>query len=319
MNFVLKVMRDPIWSMLSVLVAILTIFVTTSQTTLNRKELTVVFDHQSKLANVLLPSDRFKLFLEGTTYDFERTTVDHYLLTNESSGTVRPIDFKSPLTIQPNAGTKQIILVESCSKQLQACYGDSSSTPTGGAYAPTSWKQVGDSWEADNPLLNEGERACVLVVSILKDVVKTDELIPQTWSARIEGYRLKLYNSPQEYFASKEKRLIDYMWTAVVLQGSGVYWFVLLLAVLLFVNLSIAGTGSWLAVNTKIGVLKCVLLALLCTCTSEILVDIFINRRGHVFNSGLHPVVWPLLAVHSLLVVYLARRAFTIRQTRSAS
>lgn len=308
-------MRDPIWQMLGVFIAVIAIFVTASQTTFSRKALTVVHDRQSKLADQWLPGDRFKLLVQGTTYDIDRTVVDYYMLINESRQAIRPTDFVTPLEIRPNSGIKRILSVESCSKpHAQVCSADGSSTPTGGAYAPTSWKQNGDAWAADNPLLNEGDRACVLVVSELAEAGKTDVVTAPSWSARITDYHLKVYDSPQAYVDSQEKRLIDYVWTVVVLQGPGVYWFLLLLTVTLFVNLSIAGISNWLAVNTKMGVLKCVLIALLCTSTSEILVDIFVNRR-----SNLHAVVWPLLVAHGLFVTYLARRALTRRQALSAN
>ncbi len=222
---------------------------------------------------------------------------------------IQSIDFVSPLEIRSGSGTKQILSMESCSEHYrQITSPDKNSTSTGGIFAPTSWEQGDETWKTDNSfLLNRGDQACVMIVSELADASNSGVYNPPSWSARIKNYQLKPYDSYQTYFENNNQ-LIDHFLVGVSLTWLGVYCFLILFAILLFWNLWIARTSSWLNLNTKTGVLRCIGIALLCISTSEILTDFFVNRRGDIFNPSFLPIphiAWILLIIHFLFVIYL--------------
>ncbi len=310
MNLVLRILRDPIWQVLGVFVGVIALFVATTQTTSNRSELSVVHIRQTRMADYWMSGARIKLLIQGTKREIEKTVVDYYMLVDSSTDPIHPTDFIAPLEISAGAGAKRILAVESCSKPVaQACSSDGSSTVGGGNYVQTNWGQKADRWIAAPLLLNNGDQACVMVVSELIDNPGVGASTSSNWSARITKVQLKAYDSLQAFANRDGKRLIDYVWTSVTLQGSGVYWFVLLLAVSFVATASLAVRGGWLVLTSRTGMFQCVLAILLCASTSEIFVDIFVNRKGDWRDPTLHPIVWPLLTLHTALVVFLARRA----------
>jgi hypothetical protein len=114
-----------------------------------------------------------------------------------------------------------------------------------------------------------------------------------------------VYESFREYEERKTKRFIDYLWVGVLLYGTGVYWFVLLQAVLFVVFVYLGIRAHWISTIPISHVFRILLVAIFSITSAEILVDIFVNRR-----QEFHVVVWPLLIAHVAFCGFLLFRIF---------
>ena len=93
----------------------------------------------------------------------------------------------------------------------------------------------------------------------------------------------------------------------ILLQGAGVYWFLLLLTLILVVTLKLLGFTQYANLTSTKGVLIVTLLTLISASSAEILVHIFIN------NLSIHPISWPLLFIHLVLLFVIVRKAIVQR------
>lgn len=310
MNGLLRVLRDPVWQMIGVVVAVITFLITNAQTDLGPKELVAVHVRQGSLTDQWLPSENVQLLIEGAKYDINNAVADYFLLINESSKPILPEDYVNPIEVSPRSYIKRIVRVESCSQSYaQACSSDGTTTPNGGAYTPTTWAQTGLKWISNKPLINESDRACILVVFEPNDVSKEVGKPSVDLSVRIKGVNFRTFDDYRMYFESR-KRWYHSLYTVVTLSGISVYWFLLLVGTLLFANIRVFQRAKLIDLQRPGGVALLVFVCLLCVSTSEILVDIYVNREGRFSDPGIHPIVWPLLAIHLLFFVYAAWRAF---------
>lgn len=308
MNRILQILRDPIWQVVGVFIAVIAIFLSSSDVTTNKSELSVIPIRQIRMADHWLPNDHFKLLVQGSKKDMENAVLDYYALINESLDPINPTDFVNPIELHPSKHVKRILSVESCSKPFaKACSVDGSSTANGGTFVPIVWTQKHDKWIAEPLLLNKGDQVCVLIASEFADSNLSTIVTPAEWTARISKVQLKIYSTYQDYNEQHNKKSwIDYIWTSVYLEGIGVYWFVILQSIIFITTAALATRSNWLDLHSRNGMVKSALVLFLCTSTSEILVDIFVNRRA---MQHLHPVVWPLLALHTYLFMVLIYRA----------
>jgi len=76
MTKLLKIVRDPIWQAVGVLVSIVAIFISTSAPTSQNGELAIIKTHSISFADYLLPSKLIKLKLPSESKDMDGATVD---------------------------------------------------------------------------------------------------------------------------------------------------------------------------------------------------------------------------------------------------
>lgn len=314
---VFSLLRDPIWQLVGVLVSVIALFVAITQTKITPKEILVVHQYQNRLADRLLPGNKFKLMITDTKYDLERSTVDYYLIINRSGKAIRSTDFVAPLTVTAAQKTYRIASVDSCAKEhAQVCAADSTAGADPGSYVATSWKQRDQSWLADNPLLNSDDVACVAVISEHEDLSSTAVSIKPSWTARIADVSLRIYNSREEYSNATTSKFAKFFYTAILLQGTDVYWFLILLALMLAITLRLAGLSKLADLNSNKGITIVVVLILMAASSSEILVFIFASDSSELAITRIHPISWPLLIFHIVLIGILVKTALVQRQGR---
>lgn len=313
MKALLRAARDPAWQMIGVVVAVLLAFFASSASEKGRSELSVVHHARSDLSRQLLPEAKFRFLHEDSAYDINRSILDYYVITNESSRPIEPNDFFAPITVELDSSHLKLVAVENCSASAaQACSVDS--RPQGGSYIPFGWAKANEKWQARPLLINPGEKSCVIVVSerLGPDQSAIAEQRP-VWSSRVRGITLVQYDSVQAYVETLPRSLSDYFHVIVYMDTVGILWFVFLFASLFFSYIQLARISGWLPADAILSQVKVVALGLVSITTSEILVDVFVNG-----NSGdrLHPVVWPLLAVAVIFFGVLSASALKASRSR---
>lgn len=304
MTSVMKVLRDPVWQSIGVLIAILALFISTSKVTKD-VELSIVHWNNMDFDTYWLPPDGINLQFKNKKEDINKIGIDHFLLINSSSKPILPSDYISQLSVKKINGNGLLYVVESCSQKMEQQCSSAGLVGGGGAYVPFSWAGSGDKWSAKPELLNAGDQSCVLLISE-KDGSEQKPIKSRfQWNGRLVNVRLKNYESPEEYYKSREKNIGDYFFASVIIQGRGIYWFLFLQCVFISVFIYFGSRSQWLPSLEKSHIIKIWFIALLSITSSEILIDIFINRR-----SGLHPIIWPLLLAHFALCIFLIRRIF---------
>lgn len=313
MRKLLELLRDPIWQMLGVLVAVLTVFITSSQSDPGPKELVSVHVRQGRIIDQWMPGSRVQVLIEGSNFDPDKAVADYFFLYNNSSNAIAPTDFVSRLEITPRQGAV-VKQVRSCSESFaQVCSTDGSSTPSGGAYVRTEWKVVGGKWSAEGPLINKDDVMCVLVVSEPKDDHQRGTPFADV-SARVKGFNFRSFGSLNDFAASKQ-RWYHSFYTMVYFEGLAVYWLValagtMMLASLRLLHLAISGASR----SLKQSLIE-VAVALLSISTAEILTDVYFNRGGNFLDPSVHIIVWPLLAFHTIVLLFLIAKAARARRT----
>jgi hypothetical protein len=306
----MQILRDPIWQTVGVVVSVLGIFLTLGSHAGDRREVSVIHNTQDKMANRWLPGDRFSILHDDKKFNIERTVVDYYLIKNESLAAIRPEKFVEPFSVAFTSSKGNIISVENCSeKYAQACTADSASTSN--TYVGISWSRSNEKWTSDRPLLNSGDVSCVLIVSEHNSLPEADAAETPDWNARIEGYSLRTYASIGAYQSTLDSGYSKYFSIAVVLVNAAIFWFLTLFAIFFFSLMFFASQSNWVAVDTRSGIVRIVLLALFAISTAEILVDGLITHHGGFSQE--HPIIWPLLLAFILLFAYLIARAFRFR------
>lgn len=314
MSSVLRVLRDPVWQAIGALIGVIAIFVAISTAPPSGGELAVVHLQKIKFSEYMLPADRIKLLVQGSKQELNDAAVDYFIIQNLTTKPILAADFTKPLEVQKGPNTKRILVVESCSKSLaQKCSPDGASTPSGATYVAFDWAAKGDKWVATPGLLNAGDQSCVVVISedAGKPTSKTSDRL--VWETRIASVQFKAYGSQADFAANQTKRWVDYVTTTVELTGLGAYWFVLLQCTLFVITAYLGARSGWVSGLSSRDLIRLMFVMILATTTSEILIDIFVNRRG----DGLHPISWPLIVLHGVFVGYLAYRALH-RQAPSA-
>lgn len=315
MRALLKAARDPAWQMIGVVVAVLLTLFAASTAEKGRSELSVVHHSRTDLSRQWLPDAKFRVLHENSTYDINRSILDYYVLTNESSKPIEPGDFFEPLEVEVGSTGLSLVSVENCSASAaQACSVDS--RPQGGNFVSASWARDGDRWRASPLLINSGEKICVIVVSerVGEDLSAIAAERP-SWSSRICGMNLVQYKSLQAYAETLPRTLSAYLYVSVYMETEGIVWFTLLFATLFFAYLQLATISGWLNSGTLFGPLKVVALGLVSVTTAEILVDAFVNGNN---ADQLHPIVWPLLAIAALFFCFLAASALRTPRSQKA-
>lgn len=312
MRNVLSFLRDPIWQALSVLVAIIAVFISTSQADLSPKELISVHVRQARLIDQWMPGKQVEIRIEGRNYDPSKAIADYFMLSNESNSPIHPSDFASRILALPKDGA-QIKQVQSCSQSFaQACSPDGSTTPSGGAYVQTIWSEDKNGWNAEGPLLNMDDAACIIIISEPIDTSAKPGPLAKL-SARVAGYNFRSFDSVEK-FAEAKTRWYHAFNTGISFQGAAVYWLVLLSAGIMFATFRLLEISrSGIQPNTSYSINQ-VTVALLAVSTAEILSDVYFNRDGNIFDPYLSPIVWPLLAVHLMYICFLVVRAFSARR-----
>jgi hypothetical protein len=132
MQKILSILRDPIWQMLGVIVAVITIFISSNQTDSGTKDLVSIHIRQGRILDQWMPGSKIKILSQANTYDSEKVIADYFILHNASSLPIAPTDFLSTIDAIPRQGAT-IKEVRSCSQSFaQACSSDGSTTPAGG-------------------------------------------------------------------------------------------------------------------------------------------------------------------------------------------
>lgn len=299
----LKFLRDPIWQMLGVIIAVVTLVLTAPQFSLSKSDLVVLPIRKSLVVDRWIPKDSLKLLIDGANVDSNSAIATSYLLINESGSSISPENYNGPIRIQAAADTR-LIRVDSCANSFgQACTADGTRTASGGAFVDTSWKKDGDSWAATGPLLNKDDVACVQIV--VESINTTSrETKPPRVSAHIKGVNLKFFATAEEY-AESRKTWHDSFQTSVRLDGYQPHILTLIAAVLMFASARLFAYASSISVGSVVGATLLVSLMLLSMSTAEILVSMYLKGGP---AEPLHPIVWPLLGMHALAVVLLVWR-----------
>jgi hypothetical protein len=305
MTFI-KFLRDPLWQALGVLVAVVAIFISIVSTAPFEGELSLVRYQTIKFSDYYLPNDRVKLIFGKTTKDFDKSVIDYYWIANSKPNAIRPDDFNTPFTITKGAAVKNIMLVESCSTPIGQALTAEGALNTN-AYKQLTWNNKNGVWTATPILLNPSDQACVIVIYEPAIGAKKEDR-SLIWNTAIANVKFKIYASLQDYADNASKSWKDYLSVTVSLEGTAIYWFVLLQAVVFGATIVLAGQANWLYAKSKQSVRRLIFIMLICTSTAEILVDTFINRRFQ------NPIAWPLLAIHIIFIVYLITKAVRVRK-----
>lgn len=305
MSTFLKIIRDPIWQALGVLVSVLTIFITTSTPSPANGELAIVKTLSISFTDYLLPSKLIKLSSQKTSRDMDGAIVDYYMMVNKGSKPILPTDYTLPLTAELKADG-EIFLVDSCAKPNESAIKKSSGSCESGSFVSSTWQLQEGKWTQERALLNPSEQFCVIVI---RKPLSEQSNSFVSWDGRIAGSKITTYTSLEEYYKSHKKGLLYYTQTSIRLEGFGAYWFAILQIAVFYATLLLARQANWPQAQPNSPSWPAVVVMLLSTSTSEILVDIFINQNF----SNLSPIVWPLLIIHLLLIAYLLYRSIKIR------
>lgn len=303
----LKLLRDPIWQMLGVIVGLVTLVLTAPQLNISNGELVVLPVRKSPVVDRWMAKDSLKLLIDGSSVDSKSAVATSYLFINESGSPIPSEYFNGPIRIQAARGTR-IVRVDSCATSFgQACTADGTRTASGGAFVDTSWKKDGDSWVAPGPLLNKDDVACVQIVIESIEPGGNNPKAPKI-SAHIKGVNLRYFATAEEYGESR-KKWHNSLQTSVQLEGYEPHFVALIAAVLMFASARLFVYGFAIPIGSATGASLLVVLMLLCVSTAEILVSLYLKTS----ISEPHPIVGPLLGIHALAVISLAWRAFNLR------
>jgi len=311
MSTFLRIVRDPAWQAVGVIVAVVGIFISTASITKN-SGLAVIYSQTVKFREYWLPSKQIKVQVRGTSEDINRLQVDYFFVLNATGKPILPTDFVSPLTVTKARGVKRLLAVEQCANQ-RAVKCSPVADSNGPTYVDLTWSERGkENWSTIPTLINRQDQSCVLLI-YERDVPGTEGSPAErfSWGGRIVDANLEVFDSIPQFQATNGRPFAYYLLTSVTLFGFGVYWFILLQLVLFVGVIYLALRACWIAKMTRRQVLRVSMVAFLSITSAEILVDIFINKRVEA------PIVWPLLGLHLILCGYLVYRVIT-RAPRTA-
>lgn len=305
MSLPLRILRDTVWQSIGALISILAIFISVVTLPSSGGELAVIHNSRVKFDD-LIPGQRVQLLAQGLLQELNGTVIDYYILMNTAKRPILPADFTSPIEAVKGLGAKRVLLVDSCAP---------TPTPTsaqpfhGASFVAFTWAAQGDGWTAVPALLNPNEQSCVIVISELASSPVQGPPNSVTWRARVANVQLAVYASQLAYYLRPNKPWSEYtFFTQVRLEGTSVYWFVLLQSIIFVATIVLATHSRWIDSGSRFVAIRLLAAMLLSTSTAEILVDIFVNRRGPMQ----HPIVWPLLFLHASVLGYFAIRSLRI-------
>lgn len=303
MNKLFKTLRDPIWGGLGVLItAFFSLLAVLPSTTKN--ELSIIPSNSFKFSEYWLPSEKIRLSVSGITSDLNQTDVSYFLIKNSSQTPIKAEDFKSRLTVETLNKNREVILVSSCTRQaMQSCTTEQRADLSSN-YPTLEWQEIDNKWVMTPSLFNGEDTSCVIVIT--KRLIGSITSKPEAdlhWDGRILNATLKIYSSTENYETNRPKGLFDYLTVYVFFQNFGIIWFMVFQYLFFAVSAYIAGRAGWITNFTLKKINLIYLLIFFSITTSEIIVSIFIN------NLNQNPVVWPLLAFHLTLFIYLLRKA----------
>lgn len=298
MNHFLRIIRDPIWQAVGVLIGVLTLFFSTSTSLPINGELAIIKTRSVIFSDYLLPSKSITLNSQKLSRGMDGAIVDYYTIVNKGSKPIMPSDYTAPITAQLKT-EGEILLIDSCTQPKKLAKKNSCDLN----FVSTSWQQQGNKWVQEKALLNPEEVFCVIVI---KKTVRepSDSLV--NWEGRIVGSKIRTYSSIDEFYNSREKSLIDLMRVSVSLTDFDPYWFVVLQVALFYATLLLFRHINWTYAQLSSSNWPSILMMIFSTSTAEILTSMF--KLSYL--SDLSPIVWPLLSLHILLVSYLLLRAF---------
>jgi hypothetical protein len=294
----LILLRDPLWQAIGVFVSVLTLFISSIVTTNEKSELSLIHYQTIDFSEYYLPDAKIKLLIQGTAQNLDAARADYFTVTNLGTVAIQKDDFDVPVTLQAGKATDRILFVESCATPIGQSVSSHGSVSRAD-YVKLNWKENRDGWSADPALMNAGDAACLVVVSI-PAVTASPNPTKFVWNARVRNVPFKAYGSYNEFYSSIKRSWADYVVVGISLDGIAVYWFILLQAVLFGTSFVLATVSNWWSVQHRRTTIRAIVLMLLSTSSAEIMVDVFINRRG----AELHPAAFPLLLTHISLLIY---------------
>lgn len=307
LNATLKYLRDPVWQAVGALVAVIALFITVAPTEpaiVGDSELSIIHTHGIKFDQFLISSDSIQIIAGKSKQDPANLEIEYFQITNTSSKPIYPTDFAESLSVTNVKGKKPLIAVQSCSSQL-AMSGNAACMPNRITLVPFAWVEKNGIWSAAPSLMNPKDSSCVLLVSLKSETQSKGFLERFHWNARIAGFNVRTYESLAEYdLRVTPPNWKKYFWIEVTLGGWGIAWFVVLQITFIALTSYLGLASGWIVGARRRDIIRFITLALFATTTSEILVDIFVNRRPF---QELHAVCVPLLLAHFALFAYLIR------------
>lgn len=295
-------LRDPIWQLIGVLVAIVGLWGTTASTSKANAELAIYHYQKINFNEYLLPTDRIRMVLIGSNEELSRAVVDYYVITNRSDKAIVASDFTSPITLLQGSQTKKLFLVATCSTSP----GDPKNTGSATRVA-INWTQSGEKWAAQPALLNPGDYSCVTVISQEAET-STKATAPHDrfeWDSRIVNVKLRTFDSTEDYAKTLKYDWSDYLGAEINMSGYTPYWFAVLQLLLFFGTATLARGAGWVSTIAPTDLLKIAGIMLLATGSAESLTSIFTYAR----LSTLHPAVGLFLILHIVIVLVMNRSA----------
>ncbi len=299
MKKLVELLRDPIWQGIGVLIAIIAIFLSTSNSKSN--EISIIPHETFKNLAEYFPDSKIKFTIEGETSNLSNLYYRYFSIYNTSNLSFKADDFKKKISVKPKNSNIEIVLVSPCINQKTPREIANTSNPQ------FNWSKFGQGWELEPELLNSEEGGCMIMIvrNLSKDQadINEDDFL---WDGRIVGSSLKTYSSVEAY-SKVNARMTDYLQVEVTFESRGVIWFLVLEFFLFIVPLYIA---TKLKLKSLSNIKSTYIFAFLSITTSEILISKFINGVEQ------NPVVWPLLIMHLIVFVYLAKKAFEISKVQ---
>lgn len=296
-----NVLRDPVWQAIGTIVALITLVIGFATNPKETSELSVYHYHKIKFKEYLLPADKIKLILLGSSEEINRAVVDYYVIVNNSKRPILSSDFTSRLTVAKGEKTEKIFLVSSCNTIASDYPQDGTRTKIA-----LNWSQTNEKWQAEPTLLNPRDYACITIIS--EESEAQDKTYPPSqrfaWEGRIVNIQVRAFDSAEDYAKTHSQHWSNYLETVVVLVGFMPYWFVGLQLLLFVATMILAREASWITTYDSIGLAKVAFVVALSTGSAESLISLF------SFNfDQLHPAVAIFVIMHLVLSAYLALKA----------
>ncbi|MDP2154176.1 MAG: hypothetical protein Q8J66_11030 [Methylotenera sp.] len=290
-------LSNPVWQGLGVLIAIIGIFLSLSNSKSNEVSIipTEKFAHLSEY----FPDTKIKFTIEGETSNLDNLYYRYFYIHNTSNLHLKADDFIKKISVKSRNSDFEILLVSSCINKKELKEMSQVSGPQ------FNWSKSKQGWELEPELLNSEEGGCMIMVvrNLSQDQadIKDSDFI---WDGRIVATKLKVYSSPNEYWENNAN-MTDYLQVEVAFGTKGVLWFLVLQYFLFIIPLYIA---KKVKVNVLPNINNAYIFVLFSITTSEILVSKFIN------GTQQHPIVWLLLLMHLLLFIYLAYSTYKLNK-----
>lgn len=290
-------LRDPIWASIAALVVIIGSIMNYANSSPNR--LSIVPSSAFSKFTEYFPHSKIKLSVEGEAIELKNLFYTYLWIQNNSTSNIKPDDFLEKIGIKPINADLEIVLVTSCRDFGNLDSLTKINTPS------FVWNKNNLIWEVEPELINSGEGGCSLII-VKSNHVASINLNDFSWSGRIVGNSIKIYDSVDEFYKDN-KKISDYLFIYVVLTTNGIISFFLIQIVLSLISIQLINK-IWFSNRLSITEISTIcFIFLLTVTTSEIIVSIFIN------SAIQHPIAWLLLMLHFLVLSILAHKAYSTR------